>query len=383
MPHMRERRKAGKPSDQLSMSVNMVAFFLVIPTKKWLLDRNLIKQGFLKGFSDNTQITKPGADSYNDHFEGETDVLRQKNGLFWDVSFENSADRFGPTPSNSRINFMNIVSSRKMIFDEFLKRVCPARGLNWRKYRRASRRRMLARIYELGLKGFGEYADFIDSSPEEEAFLPNLLRVTVSRFFREKDLWKYLADDILPAMINENSVKRPLQILHIGSCNGEEPYSMALLWKTEIEPFFPDAAVSITALEIDPDCLERAEKGWFAPKTLREVPARILRDWFVPGAEGYELHDCIKDMVFFKRFDLLNEDLPREQDIIFCRYLIYTYFKDQRRQDLTRQILRSLRPGGVLVLGQKETIHSLENNRLVRASDTLNVFRLAAMNRRD
>jgi hypothetical protein len=43
MPHMRERRKAGKPSDQLSMSVNMVALLLVIPTKKWLLDRNLIQ----------------------------------------------------------------------------------------------------------------------------------------------------------------------------------------------------------------------------------------------------------------------------------------------------------------------------------------------------
>jgi hypothetical protein len=33
------------------------AFSLIIPTKKWLLDRNLIKQGFLKGFSGNTQGT--------------------------------------------------------------------------------------------------------------------------------------------------------------------------------------------------------------------------------------------------------------------------------------------------------------------------------------
>ena len=43
------------------MSIDMgLAFFLVIPTKKWLLDRNLIKQGFLKGFSGNTQGTGCG-----------------------------------------------------------------------------------------------------------------------------------------------------------------------------------------------------------------------------------------------------------------------------------------------------------------------------------
>jgi len=31
---------------------------LVIPSKKWLLDRNLNQQGFFQGFSDNTQGTE-------------------------------------------------------------------------------------------------------------------------------------------------------------------------------------------------------------------------------------------------------------------------------------------------------------------------------------
>jgi len=39
------------------------AFFLVIPSKKWLLGLNLIQKGIFQGFSDNTQGTGCGQGS--------------------------------------------------------------------------------------------------------------------------------------------------------------------------------------------------------------------------------------------------------------------------------------------------------------------------------
>ncbi len=261
-----------------------------------------------------------------------------------------------------------------MIFDEFLKRACPPRGLDWRKYRRASRRNVLSRIYQLGLGGFSEYADYIDANPLEAAFLPNLLRVTVSRFFRETKLWDHLVADILPAMVAEHSASRPLQVLHIGCCNGEEPYSMALLWKNEIEPVFPGAGISITALDIDRSCLDRAREGWYQRKTLREAPGDLLRKWFKPEEDGYRLHDEIRRMVNFRQFDLLKDDLPREQDIVFCRYLVFTYFQGRRRRELAESIARSLRPGGLLVLGQKESIGPQKEDLLTPVHQTLKIY---------
>ncbi len=267
------------------------------------------------------------------------------------------------------------MASRELIFDEFLKRVCPARELDWRKYRRASRRNVLSRIYQLGLGGFSEYADYIDANPLEAAFLPNVLRVTVSRFFREKEVWDHLASDILPAMAGAHSASRPLHVLHTGCCNGEEPYSLALLWKNEIEPVFPKAGISITALDIDQACLDRARKGWYPRKTLREVPRELQKNWFEPEADGYRLHQEIRSMVNFRKFDLLKNDLPREQDMVFCRYLVFTYFQGKRRREMARKISECINPGGLLILGRKESIEPQEQDLFTPFHQNLKVYR--------
>ncbi|WP_144311586.1 CheR family methyltransferase [Desulfonatronospira thiodismutans] len=267
------------------------------------------------------------------------------------------------------------MASRELIFDEFLKRVCPPRELNWRKYRRASRRSVLSRIYQLGLRGFFEYADYLDANPLEAAFLPNLLKVTVSRFFRETELWDHLAADILPAMAAAHPASRPLQVLHIGCCNGEEPYSVSLLWKNEIEPVFPGARISITAMDIDQTCLDRARQGWYPRKTLREVPVELQKKWFEPEDGGWRLDEEIRSMVNFTKLDLLKDHLPGQQDMVFCRYLVFTYFQGKRRREMARKISECINPGGLLILGRKESIGSQEQDLFTAVHQNLKIYK--------
>ena len=245
-------------------------------------------------------------------------------------------------------------------FDEFLKHVCPSRGLDWRKYRRASRRKVMDRIRELGLSGLGEYARYLDAAPSESRALPNLLRVTLSRFFREKEVWQGLATDIVPGLVGRVGSSRPLQVLSIGCCNGEEPYTMALMWKSEVEPCYPHAEIKITALDVDISCLNRARAGLYSEKTLREVPQHVLRDWFVQETSGYRLVRRLRQMVDFRQCDVLKDPLPQNQDLIFCRYLIFTYFRGRRRMDMARKIVNALNPQGFLVLGRKEGLEPQE-----------------------
>ncbi len=202
-------------------------------------------------------------------------------------------------------------------FDEFLKLVCPPRGLDWRKYRRASRRKVMDRIRELGLSDLGEYARYLDANPSESQALPNFLRVTLSRFFREKEVWQSLVTDIVPGLVGRVGSSRPLQVLSIGCCNGEEPYTMALIWKSEIESSFPGAEIRMSALDVDLSCLNRARAGLYSGKTLREVPPHILRDWFVPETSGYRLIQRVRQVVDFRQCDVLKDPLPQNQDLIF------------------------------------------------------------------
>lgn len=243
----------------------------------------------------------------------------------------------------------------ELTFDQFIKTVCPQRNLDWRKYRRASRRKVLARIHELGLSGFSDYAEYLNRNPGEASALPNLLRVTVSRFFREKETWQDLATTVLPLLFFRRATSgKILRILSIGCCNGEEPYSLALLWKAGLEAQFPENRISITALDVDPDCLRRARKAVYARKTLREVPPELRESWFEPLREGYRLNPVVSRLVDFKLLDLLSDPIPGGQDLILCRYLVFTYYHGELQRKTVNKITQALNPGGILILGDKE-----------------------------
>ncbi len=88
-----------------------------------------------------------------------------------------------------------------MHFDDFIRAACAQRNLDWRKYRRASQRRVLERIRQLGLGGYQDYLRYLDQRPDEAGQLPNLLRVTLSRFFRERACWEELVGKALPELL--------------------------------------------------------------------------------------------------------------------------------------------------------------------------------------
>lgn len=244
-----------------------------------------------------------------------------------------------------------------MHFDEFLKRACPEQDLDWRKYRRASRRRVLERIAALGLTGYADYLDYLQSHPREAGELPNLLRVTVTRFFRDRACWQELAEDILPRLITRNAT-RTLQALSLGSCGGEEPYSLALVWAEYLQPRFPEHSLNITGLEMDPAGLARARQAVYQPGTLREVPEEIKARWFSRDKNTFRLDQSIKERVSFRQLDLLKEPLPANQDLILCRYLFFTYFKGSRLLGVSRRIRQALNESGLLMIGLKEDLGS-------------------------
>jgi len=261
-----------------------------------------------------------------------------------------------------------------LTLDEFLKTVCPERNLDWRKYRRASRRRVLDRIHALGLSGFSAYARYLEADPEEAAALPSLLRVTVSRFFREKETWQDLGTTVLPLLLMRIGDSRPLRVLSIGCCNGEEPYSLALLWKSGLQGAFPGAGIAIMGMDVDEGCLRRAERGVYARKTLREVPRDMLISWFVSDAQGYRLDSEVRSLVDFRRMDLLKDPLPENQDLILCRYLVFTYFHGRLRRETAKKIIQALRPKGFVVLGEKEKPGPEAEPFLVQLSGAANVY---------
>lgn len=66
-------------------------------------------------------------------------------------------------------------------------------------------------MQELDLKGgYSLYKRYLETHPAEWSTLDSLCDVTISRFFRDRDLWEFLRCDLLKHLLQTNQTK-PLQ----------------------------------------------------------------------------------------------------------------------------------------------------------------------------
>ena len=242
-----------------------------------------------------------------------------------------------------------------MEFDQFLTEICPALGLQWRRFeRRGIRRRVERRVVELGLPSFEAYSLRIQKDPEEQKHLAQILTVTISRFFRDRKVFHTLSQSIFPDLLKEDS--RELRIWCIGCASGEEPYSLALLWKENFEQTWPEVHPSILATDIDENLLERAKEGTYKKSSLREVPGGSVKNFFRKEGEFYILDHTIREGIEFKKHDILHGEPFLEMDIVLCRNLAFTYFSKESQIAVLKKMATSLKEKKFLVIGKEENL---------------------------
>jgi chemotaxis protein methyltransferase CheR len=264
-------------------------------------------------------------------------------------------------------------------FDEFLQKTCPLLDLEWRKYRRRSaRHRIDARIKDLGLNDYASYFNRLETDPVEAAGLADLMRVTISRFFRDRLCWVELKQTVFPQLIAEKYWDKNTHIWCAGCCGGEEPFSVALLWLEYLQPIFVGHTIDILATDIDTASLERARKGLYGNGSLREVPEEILHRWFSRENGLWQIDRRVRELVRFEEANLMTDAPPSGMDLVLCRYLAGTYYKGKRRLMATKCLWDSLRPGGVLMIGRKEDLISSTYNFFQQWPDVSCIYRKPA-----
>ncbi len=249
-----------------------------------------------------------------------------------------------------------------MDFDGFLQHACPPLGLNWRKYRRrAARHRVNRRMNELRIRDYPSYLDFIRSDPLESENLADLMRVTVSRFFRDRPCWADLSQKALPELIAGKTAHRIFRAWSAGCCGGEEPYTMALIWLEHLQPLFPGFTIDILATDIDDSSLDRARKGLYSTGSLRETPSEVRDKWFRKHNGMWSIDDHVKEFARFEKSNLMEDLPPSGIDLVLCRYLVFTYYRGERLRKAAKRLYDAMEPGGVLMTGSREVITEAED----------------------
>ena len=243
-----------------------------------------------------------------------------------------------------------------MDFEQFIKEAAALLDLQWRRFKRGGiKRRVERRITELGLLTFEDYLLRTERDPEEKGHLSQILTVTITRFFRDEKVFEIFENSILPSMV-EHRGAGDFKIWSMGCANGEEPYSLSMLWKEGFENKFPEIRLAILATDINKGLLERAREGRYKKSSVKEVPEEILRRFFKIEDGFYMIDRSIRESVEFEKHDIIHGEPFSGMDIIFCRNLAFTYFSKESQMSVLKKIATSLRENGYLFIGKDESL---------------------------
>ena len=243
-----------------------------------------------------------------------------------------------------------------MGFDGFLKHAATFLGLQWQSFRRRGvKRKVDRRMAEVGLPDYKEYWQKVKTDPDEKAHLSKILTITISRFFRDREVFDTIGTRVLPALLLKKK-EGELKIWSVGCASGEEHYSLSLLWKDRFEKKWPGVRLSILATDLNENLIERAKEGRYRYSSLREIHEERIEHFFRREGDFYIIHQGIKEHVKFVKHDLLNDTPYVGMDIVFCRNLAFTYFLKAIQVEVLKKIAISLNDEGYLIIGKKESL---------------------------
>lgn len=242
--------------------------------------------------------------------------------------------------------------------DALKRKLLAERGFHAELYKeKCLRRRVEVRMRLRGIESFPGYIELLDAEPEEYERLMDTLTINVTKFFRNWETWQVIRREIVPKLARGMG---PTRIWSAGCASGEEPYSMAMMFRewAAAEGRESDLqTLEILGTDIDRRSLLAAEEGSYQPLSFDEMPDELRDRWFHAGPP-YRIRDELREGVHFARSDVISDPPPGEQSLILCRNVLI-YFERSVQERLFRTFYDSLVPGGFLILGRVETLLGL------------------------
>ncbi len=237
---------------------------------------------------------------------------------------------------------------------EFLQWALPKLGLRWtgfRRVRRQVRRRISARMAALGLADADAYRAYLTDHAEEWQVLDGLCRVTISRFYRNRGVFAFLFDRVLPALATARGGE-PVRIWSVGCASGEEAYTLAIGGALRGLP------VEVLGTDVDPHMIERARSARYRASGVRELPGSWRDEAFMRIGDELALHERFRRNVIFRCEDVRAGMPPGPYDLVLCRNLGFTYFDGEGQARLAGELAQRIVAGGALVVGHHEVVQA-------------------------
>lgn len=203
----------------------------------------------------------------------------------------------------------------------------------------------------------------------------NTLSLPTTRMFRDAGVFQQLRNRVIPFLEETQLAK----VWSAGCSTGEEAYSLAIVFKEERPP----GKTLIFATDCNEKALIAAKKGIFPLRHMRAHTFNYLAsggkgdfsNYYSADHENAMMNEELKHNIVFAQHNLASDYTFNEFDLILCRNVLI-YFNGQLQQQVLDLLYKSLRPGGILILGDKESLRSvMPTNSFVDMDRALRIFK--------
>lgn len=230
-------------------------------------------------------------------------------------------------------------------------------GYDFRNYSMAHvRRRILNRLRLSKLESVSMLQHRVLRDEEMMNLLLKDLSINVTEMFRDPAFYKMTREKVIPALKTWSYIK----VWHAGCSTGEEVYSMAILLKEE---GLYDRA-QIYATDFNQHVLEQAKEGIYPAERMKKYAENYQRtgakgafsDYYISRYDSAIMDASLKKNIVWAHHNLVTDSDFAETQMVVCRNVLI-YFNKELQNKVHKLFYNSLANGGVLCLGNKESLH--------------------------
>jgi two-component system CheB/CheR fusion protein len=231
------------------------------------------------------------------------------------------------------------------------------RGFDFTGYKRTSLgRRINKRMQEVGVQTYLDYVDYLEVVPDEFTHLFNTILINVTGFFRDPPAWDYVAEEVLPRIMNVRGPGGPLRMWSAGCASGQEAYTLGMLCAEALGVEGFRERVKIYATDVDEEALNQARSARYTAKEVEGVPADLLQRYFERNGHGHFVFSKdLRRSVIFGRHDLIQDAPISRIDLLVCRNTLM-YFNSEIQAHILERFTFALLDSGYLFLGTAEML---------------------------
>ncbi|NFA59942.1 protein-glutamate O-methyltransferase CheR [Clostridium sporogenes] len=228
-------------------------------------------------------------------------------------------------------------------------------GINLKAYKQNQlQRRILSLMSRVGVNSVEEYINLLKKDKDQRIKFLDFITINVSEFFRNPEIFDELEKKIKIELLNNTSGS--LKIWSAACSIGAEPYSLSII----MDEISPNKKHKIIATDLDMTILQRAKEGIYAQAEIKNVKRERLEKYFTKEGEKYKIKSSIKNVVTFKKHDLILDNYEKDFDLIVCRNVVI-YFNQDIKDNIYKKFSESLKKGGLLFVGATESIYNYKD----------------------